>query len=95
MRKMEQMQGARQGKGPMSLRPGGTRQGHGMPSSFPSKSMRSGGRLGTDMRSFRIPGKEDYRAPTLFRQEILDSMREGYPAQYDNDIKEYFQRITE
>jgi hypothetical protein len=94
MRKMEQMQGARQGKGGMSLLPGG-RRGRGMPSSFPSRGMRSGGRRGTDMRSFRIPGKEDHKVPPIFRQEILKSLREGYPARYEERIKGYFHRITE
>ncbi len=95
LRKMEQMQGARQGKGGLSFLPGGKRRGHGMPSSFPSRGMRSGGRLGTDMRSFRIPGKEDYEVPPIFREEILKSLREGYPARYEERIRGYFHRITE
>jgi hypothetical protein len=92
MQSMQQMQSLRQGRGRAFL-PSWMGQAPGQ--SQPSRGARRNGRLGTDVRSFRIPGKEDYRAPTLFRQEILDSMREGYPAQYDNDIKEYFQRITE
>ncbi len=95
LRKMEQMQGARQGKGGLSFLPGGKRRGHGMPSSFPSRGMRSGGRLGTDMRSFRIPGKDDHEVPPIFRQEILKSLREGYPARYEERIRGYFHRITE
>jgi hypothetical protein len=95
LRKMNQMQSARQGKGGMSPRPGGNRRGDGMPSSFPSRSMRSGGRFGTNMRSFRIPGKEDDKASPIFRQEILKSLREGYPARYEERIKGYFHRITE
>ena len=89
------MQGARQGKGGMSLLPGRGRRGQGMPSSFPSRGMRPGGRLGTDMRSFRIPGKDDYKVPPIFRQEILKSLREGYPDRYEERIKGYFHRITE
>jgi hypothetical protein len=47
------------------------------------------------MRSFRIPGKEDYEVPPIFRQEILKSLREGYPARYEERIRGYFHRITE
>ncbi len=33
--------------------------------------------------------------PKLFREEILKSLRDGYPLQYEGRIKDYFQRITE
>jgi hypothetical protein len=89
---MQQMQALRKGRG-TAFMPDWMGQPSGQ--SRPSRGERGNGRMGSDVRSFRIPGKEDYRAPTLFRQEILDSMREGYPAQYESDIRDYFQRITE
>jgi hypothetical protein len=92
---MEQMQGYRKGKGGMVF------MSRGMPgsapgaSSSPSKGTRSGGRLGTNVRNFRIPGKEDYEVPPLFRSDILESLRDGYPAPYEERIRDYFQRIAE
>jgi hypothetical protein len=92
LQSMQQMQALRKGRG-TAFMPDWMGQPSGQ--SRPTRGERRNGRMGSDVRSFRIPGKEDYRAPTLFRQEILDSMREGYPAQYESDIRDYFQRITE
>jgi hypothetical protein len=95
LQNMEQMQGYRKGKGGMVF------MSRGMPgpgsgaSSSPSKGTRSGGRLGTNVRNFRIPGKEDYEVPPLFRSDILESLRDGYPAPYEERIRDYFQRIAE
>jgi hypothetical protein len=92
LQSMEQMQSLRSGKG-MAFMPGWMGQAPGQ--SSPSRGNYSGGRMGTDVRSFRIPGKEDYKAPSLFRQEILESLREGYPSGYEDQIKDYFHRITD
>jgi hypothetical protein len=95
LQNMNQMQGYRMGKGGMPIMPGGMPGGsHGVGSS-PSRGTRQGGRLGTNVRSFRIPGKEDYEVPPLFRGEILESLRDGYPEGYEERIKDYFHRITE
>jgi hypothetical protein len=93
---MAQMQSMRQGPGSpsgMGQRPGS--MPGGQPRSDRGLSRRSGGRRGTDVRNFLIPGKQDFRAPRLFREEILKSLREGYPAQYEERIRDYYQRITE
>jgi hypothetical protein len=92
LQRMEQMQSLRSGKG-MAFMPGWMGQAPGQ--SSPSRGNRSGGRMGTDIRSFRIPGKEDYKVPSLFRQEILESLREGYPSGYEDQIRDYFHRITD
>jgi len=47
------------------------------------------------VRSFALPGREDYRPPRLFREEIIRSLRDGYPAQYEQRIRDYYQRIAE
>jgi hypothetical protein len=33
--------------------------------------------------------------PKVFREEIMKSLRDGYPAPYEQRIKDYYQRITE
>lgn len=95
LQSMNQMQGYRMGKGGMPIMPGGMPGGSHVGGSSPSRSTRQGGRLGTNVRSFRIPGKEDYEVPQLFRGEILESLRDGYPEDYEDRIKDYFHRITE
>jgi hypothetical protein len=82
---------------------GGRQPGPGAPSSFrqggsasdPSRGRRSGGRRGTDVRNFLIPGRQDHQVPKVFREEIMKSLRDGYPAHYEQRIKDYYQRITE
>ncbi len=93
---MTQMQGMRQegpgnqmGMGsPGFSRPGGS-------SSDSARSRRSGGRRGTDVRNFLIPGREEHRVPKIFREEIMKSLSDGYPAHYEERIKGYYQRIAE
>lgn len=90
---LEQMQGLREGQGGMGFfpSPGSGRSG----SAMPQRGEDMGGRRGVSVRSFRLPGKEDYSVPPLFRQEILKSLREGYPEGYEGRIRDYFHRITE
>ncbi|MHB8834868.1 MAG: DUF4175 family protein [Candidatus Methylomirabilia bacterium] len=94
---MSQMQQLRQGSG------GGPPMGFGPPSSFlpggsgsdTGRRRRSGGRRGTDVRNFLIPGRQDHRVPKIFREEIMKSLQDGYPARYEERIKDYYQRIAE
>jgi soluble cytochrome b562 len=54
-----------------------------------------GGVTGLDMERFRLPGKEDYKAPRTFREEILDSLKQGVPPQHKDQIERYFKNLTE
>ena len=93
---ISQMQEMRQGSPGTSRRPGGMLPSlQGGSSSEQSRSRRSGGRRGTDVRNFLIPGRQDHRVPKVFREEIMKSLRDGYPAPYEQRIKDYYQRITE
>ena len=96
MEDMSQMQQMRQGatgtpKGmgaPQASRPGGS-------GSNPARSRLSGGRRGSDVRNFLIPGRQEHRVPKIFREEIMKSLQDGYPAPYEERIKDYYQRIAE
>jgi hypothetical protein len=93
---MAQMQQMRQGSSGMPLglsTPGGSRPGSS--GSDPGRGRRSGGRRGTDVRNFLIPGRQDHRVPKIFREEIMKSLQDGYPARYEERIKDYYQRIAE
>lgn len=54
-----------------------------------------GGVTGLDMERFRLPGKEDYKAPRSFREEILDSLKQGVPPQFKEQIESYFKNLSE
>jgi tetratricopeptide (TPR) repeat protein len=93
---MAQMQQMRQGKSGMPMGMGsGSGFRPGGPGSDASRGRRSGGRRGTDVRNFLIPGRQDHRVPKIFREEIMKSLQDGYPARYEERIKDYYQRIAE
>ncbi|HEX2385374.1 MAG TPA: hypothetical protein VHL99_02355, partial [Candidatus Binatia bacterium] len=54
-----------------------------------------GGMTGLDTEKFRLPGKEDYRAPRSFREEILESLKQGVPRQMKDQIENYFKNLSE
>jgi len=93
MSQMQQMQQGSSGQplgleSPFHTRPGGS-------SSDPGRNRRSGGRRGIDMKNFLIPWRQDHRVPKIFREEIMKSLRDGYPPHYEERIKDYYQRIAE
>lgn len=50
---------------------------------------------GLDTERFRLPGKEDYKAPRNFREEILESLKSGVPPQMKDQIERYFKNLSE
>ena len=65
----------------------------GMPQ-FPEFDVQ-GGFTGLDTEKFRLPGKEDYKAPRNFREEILESLKQGVPPQMKEQIERYFKNLSE
>jgi hypothetical protein len=65
----------------------------GMPQ-FPEFDIEQGF-TGLDTEKFRLPGKEDYKAPRNFREEILDSLKQGVPPQMKEQIERYFKNLSE
>jgi hypothetical protein len=65
----------------------------GMPQ-FPDFDVQ-GGFTGLDTEKFRLPGKEDYKAPRNFREEILESLKQGVPPQMKDQIERYFKNLSE
>ena len=65
----------------------------GMPE-FPQFDV-EGGMTGLDLERFRLPGKEDYKAPRSFREEILESLKQGVPPQLKEQIESYFRNLSE
>jgi hypothetical protein len=65
----------------------------GMPQ-FPEFNVQEGF-TGLDTEKFRLPGKEDYKAPRSFREEILESLKQGVPPQMKDQIERYFKNLSE
>ena len=65
----------------------------GMPQ-FPEFDVQ-GGFTGLDTEKFHLPGKEDYKAPRSFREEILESLKQGVPPQMKDQIERYFKNLSE
>lgn len=65
----------------------------GMPQ-FPEFDVESGF-TGLDTEKFRLPGKEDYKAPRNFREEILESLKQGVPPRLKDQIERYFKNLSE
>jgi hypothetical protein len=54
-----------------------------------------GGMTGLDTERFRLPGKEDYKTPRNFREEILESLKQGVPPQFKEQVERYFKNLSE
>ena len=65
----------------------------GMPQ-FPEFNVESGF-TGLDTEKFRLPGKDEYKAPRNFREEILESLKQGVPPQMKEQIERYFKNLSE
>ncbi|MGH7772768.1 MAG: DUF4175 family protein [Candidatus Binatia bacterium] len=65
----------------------------GMPQ-FPQFDV-EGGITGLDTERFRLPGKDEYKAPRSFREEILESLKQGVPPQLKEQVESYFKNLTE
>jgi hypothetical protein len=47
-----------------------------------------------DKEPVRIPGADEFRAPKEFRQELLDAMKRGRPAEYKEQLKRYYEELA-
>jgi len=54
-----------------------------------------GGLSGLDTEKFQLPGKDDYRVPRRFREGILESLKQGVPDQYKDQIENYFKDLSQ
>ena len=47
-----------------------------------------------DKEPVRIPGADEFRAPKEFRQDLLDAMKRGAPAEYREQLKRYYEELA-
>jgi hypothetical protein len=46
------------------------------------------------VRNFQLPDKEAYKAPRMFREDIMEALKEGYPERYKELIEQYYRNIV-
>ena len=56
---------------------------------------RERGYTGIDREEFKPPGKDAYRVPQIFREKVLEGLKEETPPEYKKKVERYFQGLTE
>jgi ferritin len=56
---------------------------------------RERGYTGIDREEFDPPSKDAYQVPKIFREKILDAMKEGVPSSYKREVERYFRGLAE
>jgi hypothetical protein len=60
-----------------------------------SGRLREKGYTGIDREEFDPPSKDDYKAPQILREKVMESLKEGIPSQYRREVEKYFKGLTE
>jgi hypothetical protein len=60
----------------------------------PSVDQSNSGMAGASVRNFQLPDKEAYKAPRMFREDIMEALKEGYPERYKELIEQYYRNIV-
>jgi hypothetical protein len=60
----------------------------------PGVNQPTGGVAGTSVRNFQLPDKEAYKVPRMFREDIMEALKEGYPERYKELIEQYYRNIV-
>jgi hypothetical protein len=65
-----------------------------MPDQRPQDDQRQNGMSGASVRNFQLPDKEAYKVPRMFREDIMEALKEGYPERYKELIEQYYRNIV-
>jgi myosin heavy subunit len=60
----------------------------------PQVDQQQAGVAGANVRNFQLPDKEAYKVPRMFREDIVEALKEGYPARYKELIEQYYRNIV-
>jgi hypothetical protein len=60
----------------------------------PETDQQQGGIAGANVRNFQLPDREAYKAPRMFREDIMEALKEGYPERYKELIEQYYRNIV-
>jgi soluble cytochrome b562 len=53
------------------------------------------GYTGIDREEFDVPSKDAYKVPKIFREKVLESLKEEVPSQYQREVEKYFKGLVE
>jgi hypothetical protein len=53
------------------------------------------GMTGIRVEPVKLPDANEYKPPREFRQEIMDAVKEKYPKQYEQIIKDYYRKLVQ
>jgi hypothetical protein len=56
---------------------------------------RERGYTGIDREEFEPPSKDAYQVPKIFREKVMESLKEAVPSQYRRKVEKYFRGLTE
>jgi hypothetical protein len=59
------------------------------------RRQREQGYTGIDREEFDPPSKDDYKAPQIFRERIMEALKENIPSRYRREVERYFKGLTE
>ena len=65
-----------------------------MPGQRPQVDQQQNGIAGASVRNFQLPDKEAYKVPRMFREDIMEALKEGYPERYKQLIEQYYRNIV-
>jgi hypothetical protein len=67
-----------------------------MPNMMPQPQIdqRQAGVSGASVRNFQLPDKEAYKVPRMYREDIMEALKEGYPERYKELIEQYYRKIV-
>jgi hypothetical protein len=60
----------------------------------PNVDEQQSGMAGASVRNFQLPDKEAYKVPRMFREDIMEALKEGYPERYKELIEQYYRNIV-
>ncbi len=102
MQGQEQLSQAQAAMSDMAMEQGGGQEGgQGQPGGRgpggPKVILRngSGGTSGTHVGKVKLPSADDYRPPKVFREDLMESLKENYPKIYEEIIHKYYKRLAE
>jgi soluble cytochrome b562 len=53
------------------------------------------GYTGIDREEFDVPSKDAYQVPKIYREKVLESLKEEVPSQYQREVEKYFKGLVE
>jgi hypothetical protein len=59
------------------------------------RRQREQGYTGIDREEFDPPSRDDYKAPQIFRERIMEALKDDIPSRYRREVENYFKGLTE